>query len=292
MLRHFLFVASLDCIQPIGLPSCSPSFCAFRVFSPFGLYGLSAWANSLWHLPITWVSLVQHFFLISPGIRAHEIDPVVWSLVTEMKVSLIFPAVLALVQKTKTPQLAILALACAFACDIFFHLFGLLLIFLLGSYIAKYRSRLVSILAASVWRRVGLALCGYVLYGTSWILPIPNPSVSMLASALGAAAWLLLFLSSNALHRIGTARPVEFLGNVSYSFYLIHLPILLAITSVLYPHIGAPLLCVAISLACSLFLAYLIYIVVEIPGQNWGKRATKAWNQRFSEFSFPSLKTE
>lgn len=267
-------------------------FLRFAVFSPHGLYGLSAWVNSLWHLPINWVSLVQHFFLIAPGIHTAEIDPVIWSLVTEMKVSLIFPAVLMLVQKTKNAQFAILAIGCAFACNVFFHLFGLFLIFLLGSYIAKYRSWIVGVLSSSAWLRGGLALCAYVLYGAFWILPFPNSPASSLASALGAGIGLSLFLSSNTLKWIGTSLPVDFLGKVSYSFYLIHLPILLAITSVLYPHIGAPLLCGAISLACSLFLAYVIYVTIEIPGQNWGKRATKAWNKRFSELAVANAKAE
>jgi peptidoglycan/LPS O-acetylase OafA/YrhL len=95
--------------------------------------------------------------------------------------------------------------------------------------------------------------------------------------------WLSLFLSSSALKWIGTSPPVEFLGDISYSFYLIHLPILLAVTSVLNPRIGSPLLCIAICLACSLVVAYAIYSWIEIPGQNLGKLASRAWSKRIGE---------
>ncbi len=253
------------------------------VLTPSGLYGLSEWSNSLWHLPITRVSLIQHFFMIAPGIPTAEIDPVIWSLIAEVKISLIFPAVLVLVRMTKKAQYAILILGCVFACNAFFHLLGTFLIFLMGSYLAKYRYQIVGVLSASAWLRVALALLGYVLYGASSILPFPQTPGSDLAVALGAGMWLSLFLSSSALKWIGTSPPVEFLGDISYSFYLIHLPILLAVTSVLNPRIGSPLLCIAICLACSLVVAYAIYSWIEIPGQNLGKLASRAWSKRIGE---------
>ena len=103
----------------------------FAVFSPTGLYGLSEWANSLWHLPVTWKTLVQHFFMVAPRIQPNAIDPVIWSLIIEMKVSLIFPAVLLLVQHTKKARYALLVMGIAIACNGIFKIFGVLVIFLL-----------------------------------------------------------------------------------------------------------------------------------------------------------------
>jgi peptidoglycan/LPS O-acetylase OafA/YrhL len=101
-----------------------------------------------------------------------------------------------------------------------------------------------------------------------------------LGTATGAGIIVMLFLADNLLERLGTSRPAQFLGDISYSFYLIHLPILLAITSALYPLTGSALFSIAVSLACSLPVAWAIYVMVEIPGQNWGKGIARSFSKR------------
>jgi len=138
----------------------------------------------------------------------------------------------------------------------------------MGSYLAKYRYQIVGVLSASAWLRVALALLGYVLYGASSILPFPQTRVRTLPLLW---RWHVVVLVS-ILECAQVDRDVAAGGvswDISYSFYLIHLPILLAVTSVLNPRIGSPLLCIAICLACSLVVAYAIYSWIEIRGRIW-----------------------
>lgn len=257
----------------------------FFVFSPQGLYGLNPWINSLWHLPVSPLSVFKHFLMLAPSLRTDEIDPVIWSLVAEMKVSLIFPAVLVLIQKTKKPWMAFLAIGIALICDAYLHIFAHLTIFLLGAYLAKYRSSIAAILGSSAWLRMGLAVCAYVLYGAPTVLPMLRDPYLEIAIAVGACMWIALFLCDGLPQKIGKWRPVLFLGNVSYSFYLTHLPILLTVTSCLYPRTSSVWICVATSLACSLSLSYAIYKLVEIPAQNWGRKQAKAVDRRITAFT-------
>lgn len=254
----------------------------FAVFSPQGLIGLNPWINSLWHLPVSPMSLARHFALIAPNLQTDELDPVIWSLVAEMKVSLIFPAVLFLIQKTRKAWYAVLAMALVLLGYYCLQMFGHLIIFLFGAYLAKYRVSVVRALGASAWLRAGLAVCAYVLYGAPSTLPFLGDPTLVLAITLGACIWISLFLYSGPLSKFGKWRPVGFLGDVSYSFYLTHLPILLTVTSLLYPRSGSLLLCFAVALACSLTVSYAIYKLVEIPVQDWGRGQGRAVGNRIA----------
>jgi peptidoglycan/LPS O-acetylase OafA/YrhL len=261
----------------------------FGVFSPQGLNGLSAWARMHWQLPITGVSILRHISMISPYLNASEVDPVIWSLIIEMKVSLIFPAILWLVVSTRRYQYAIAALILTLSLSAFIHgpmdegspwlhVLTMLPVFLFGSYLAKYRAAIVPRLRTSVWLRVAAGISGLLLYNSQWLLPWLNRGVFRLGSAVGSGILILVFLGSESLEKIGTSRPILFLGDVSYSFYLIQLPILLAMASVVYPLTSSLTLCIAISLFCSLLLAWVIYVTVEIPGQNYGRRLVKSFS--------------
>jgi len=263
------------------------------VFSPQGLQGLSEWVNSHWQLEITWSSLIKHFTMISPYLNSYEIDPVIWSLIIEMKVSLIFPAILLLVQRTRRVRHALLALGLTIVLSAlihgpldkgsqWLHVVTMLPVFCLGSYLAKYRDALLHFLRKSALIRAALGSVGLILYGSAWFLPFLNRGVSRLGTAIGSSIIVMLFLASISLEKLGTSRPVVFLGNISYSFYLIHLPILLTLTSVLYPLTGSVLLSTVVSLACSLPAAWAVFVTVEIRGQNWGKGIARSFDRRLS----------
>jgi peptidoglycan/LPS O-acetylase OafA/YrhL len=245
------------------------------VFAPQAFAGLTPWANGLWRLPITAKTLLEHFAMIAPGMQTDAIDPVIWSLVTEMKVSLVFPAVLFVVGKTRRPVYAGAILAVLAACDIFFHVLGLFVIFFAGAFLAKYRQSIVEALGRSRAIRILLGCGGYLLYGSAWIFGFLPVEALRYTTAAGATIFVALFLASGSLERFGTLTPIEFLGDVSYSFYLIHLPMLLAIFSVLYPRTHSPWLCAMAGLVSSLLASWVLFKIVELPGQRLGRALSK-----------------
>jgi peptidoglycan/LPS O-acetylase OafA/YrhL len=66
-------------------------------------------------------------------------------------------------------------------------------------------------------------------------------------------------------------RPFLFLGRASYSLYLIHLPILFAMTYWLQPKVGIAA-AVLIAPVLSLIAARAMYSLIEVPGINAGRR--------------------
>ncbi|GAA2230167.1 hypothetical protein GCM10010430_07730 [Kitasatospora cystarginea] len=140
-------------------------------------------------------------------------------------------------------------------------------------------------------RRWGLACCGSVLlcgvlvgylynhgdavyrtWTTSWVgFSLPY-----------AAAWATFGLGMLLRNR-SFPRVLTWLGAISYSVYVVHLPVLQAVHWLLpddaFPHHGpgrfGPAL---VFLAAVLALSHLTYRLVELPGQNLGRRLLKSLN--------------
>jgi len=260
----------------------------YFIFNPSsGLQSLSGW--TFWDQPITSISLVKHFFLIAPGLKSNDIDRVIWSLATEVKVSLIFPVVLLLVQKTKNVWYCLVVLLCTFFCAKYLDVLGLFLPFLFGSYIAKFRLPIVTVLRTSRWLQAGMGVVAYLLYASRWIMPKAWGFEPW--SMLGVGIILCLFMSSDLLKRVTTFRPIDFLGDISYSFYLIHFPVLVTVGSILYPRTHSASLCILVSLAASLIFAYVSYRLIEIPGQNMGKALVRALRSKPTPAPLPASET-
>ena len=228
---------------------------------------LSSWANGIWQVPVDVRLIVSQFLMLVPNVNTHGIDPVIWSLVIEMKVSLIFPAFIFLVQRTKRPAFAWLILAALVLINPVFRSLRVLPVFVAGSYLAKYREGLQQWwLTRSAFVKVSALLLGLCLYGVSTMLSIPDRwGVSDFITAVGAALLLLLSLYWQPMSRFTASAPARFLGDVSYSFYLLHLPILLAIASVLYPICHSVALCALCALTLSLAASWFMHIWVEMP---------------------------
>jgi peptidoglycan/LPS O-acetylase OafA/YrhL len=255
----------------------------FFAFNPDGLAGLSPWTSLHWSQPVSWQSAVSHVFMISPRLQVDDIDPVIWSLIIEMKVSIVFPLLILLVARTTRIIYALLAIIGGIALTTPLHFVThsssswaraaiLLPVFLFGSYLARFRNELISGLRTSRWIRIAVGIAGAVLYSMAWIMPIGMQSLARWGCALGSGAFILLFLVSARLQALGTIHPIRFLGKVSFSFYLIHLPILLTVASLLMSRNHSFALICAISLVITLFIAWVLYALVEMPTHLWGKR--------------------
>jgi peptidoglycan/LPS O-acetylase OafA/YrhL len=90
--------------------------------------------------------------------------------------------------------------------------------------------------------------------------------------AIGEArvAGFLAFLSFRSLHRLPWPRAMLHFGRISYSFYLLHLPVAYAIGKV-----GPNWLTLAIWIGVSLVLAELCFRYVEAPAEALGRRLTQ-----------------
>lgn len=114
-----------------------------------------------------------------------------------------------------------------------------------------------------------------VLLTSNWVLPGIPGSTSM--AAAGATLIVFLFLYWRPAVTIGTFMPVQWAGSRSFSLYLVHEPIIVAIAFA--TQAVHPLLVAAIAVPLSLAVAELFYRAVERPShilaQSIGKKVER-----------------
>ncbi len=253
---------------------------------PLGMWFASFWQNGH-DLP----TLARHLLML--GDRRDDLDPVVWSLVPELRISALLPLLLWLGRRNLPALLAgalLLqwlsvpfgvdagtGLACrawwsckpfwgqGFAGSLMVSLY-FVVFFVLGLGLAVERARLRRWMAMLPPR--GHAL----LLGLGLVCFSGIPSTNDLVYGLGATLLIAVALESPATARVLGMAPLPWLGRISYSLYLVHLPVFLAVvyaTGLTGPGM-IPLL-----LALSLAAAWGFYHAVEAPCRDWGREWTR-----------------
>jgi peptidoglycan/LPS O-acetylase OafA/YrhL len=254
------------------------------LFNRAGLAGLSNHVQAVWIRPVDGPAVLRHLFLIGPHMASDAIDPVIWSLVLEMKIALAFPAILLLVQATRSRRMAVGLLAIVVALSFPLAFCSSLLLFLTGAYVAKF------VLPHREWFRSRSRAAKAAMLATALVLfrlhaavglrvPRFPDALLMVPAAVGCVLLVMLFLSCNPLQRLANCTPMRFAGNLSYSFYLLHLPLLYTLTSIVYPRTHSLLLCAALGLMLALAASWASYRWIEMPSHALGKR----WARRLSQ---------
>lgn len=239
--------------------------------------GASQWFKDMWAVRPDWTGMLD--IVAMGGRQTHNVDTAAWSLVHEMRASLIFPFLAYLIARLdwKVCLLGGFSLSIAgYAVSSpggFESLWGTafyLGFFVLGAVLALHRG------AVSEWGRrlserrgralLVLSLAGG-LYLWRWLVPIPAAANGFVVAWMVAGGSALLFavvLGSGRLTAVLSVRPLQWLGRVSYSLYLTHTIVLLALVHSLD---GAlPLVVIAgIAPLVALPVAAAFYKAVESP---------------------------
>ncbi|WP_379144574.1 acyltransferase family protein [Paenibacillus sp. sgz500992] len=241
---------------------------------------LSEWYNSMsWTTPISARLLLGHFFLIG-NFNVNAFNNVIWSLVHEMRISILFPLMMYGVIRyswQKNVAAYLLAGIIGFYLGGYGDTVGYMLLFVVGALLAKHRAFFIK-----QYKRTGslpkiiLFTFAYALY--SLHAPGSNPLITGLVSyinMLGCGSLIIIALSSGRFSTILRNKAVSYLGRISYSLYLYHFIILVASIKLLYGviPIGFILLLTA---AASISIAALSYHFIEIPSIKWGKTLTRS----------------
>lgn len=218
---------------------------------------LSASAHRLHGAPVhlSPLTVLLHIGYLNAFSGKPWLNPVYWTLAIEFQyyvgMGLLF-VLLASRQKAARWALFIGLGALAFLEPSPNLLFHYLFVFMLGMSTFQYRVGLLSL-------RVYLPLLAALAAGCYLTL---GPLVT---GAGLCAALAIAFIRSDI-------RPLVWLGSLSYSLYLVHVPIGGRAMNLLLPHahgMAARCLVLAFSLALSVFLAYGLYRIVERPAQRW-----------------------
>lgn len=271
---HLLTAKLIDEIRSLGTSRALLRYSVRRVFRimPTYIFLLAC----LWLLSqMTGEAAVRHALLIQG-------DQHLWTIPVEMKFYLLLPffvLALLLVDDARRWSLAaffvLFGLAMYFACDPrkiaenTISLFNYLPFFAVGALLAVLPS-------SRLQRRYGwvgiIALVG--LSPSFFTLLTGQDRLESFEWAwLSALAWGLVIYGAQGgmLRPLLNARPITFLGEISFSLYLVHFAIIFAIMDNFPPSI----LTGAFMVAASIVIAYLVFKCVEEPTRDLGYRLTK-----------------
>jgi peptidoglycan/LPS O-acetylase OafA/YrhL len=252
------------------------------------LPGVSDWIGRQWGAPTTSVDLAAHLGMIG-RFDAGKYNPVLWSLVEEMRISLVYPLIALVAIRASTGRAIGVAFAMAFprvlaeyllppgAARELLETLHWSALFLLGAILAR------NIEAATAWcsslsraKRVALFAACYLAYAYGKIAAHVVPFSSDWITALDAAGFFVIALSSPTARRVLGSRPLRILGEISYSLYLLHFVVLLVVLRTLHGVLPDTML-IGISVVLSVIVAYASYRWVEVPSIALGRRASQLW---------------
>jgi peptidoglycan/LPS O-acetylase OafA/YrhL len=236
---------------------------------------LSDWFALSWTGQVSLPLVLQHLFLVHDY---YPLNNVLWTLDYELRASLVFP-LLVLIAGLRLPVVAGVAFA-AFAVGVvatrlpgFAYLDVLVVMphFLLGILLARHRAALLEWFGGlGAGRRIGLWLVCFLLLRIRWLVPLPG-ALCDLANGFGAALLIALVMSSPAAQAVLSRGALVWLGQVSFSLYLVHVPLILLALHVVPADIH-PALVLAGVVPLSLLVAAGLYRLVERPTIALGRR--------------------
>jgi peptidoglycan/LPS O-acetylase OafA/YrhL len=267
----------------LGLPVAGALAASVLLYALAWRGPLPAWSGghfmveAMWTEPPSGLGLLRQALLLGHDGQI-SLDPVLWSLVHEWRVSLLLPAVLLFRGRPlRLLALGVVAMLLAHALGARDNAMGLgvdlpatflATLYFLLPFCAGGTLALAPAPALPAWVRVALGLDVLALACTS------NDLAGVLASVL----LILLARQPGPLLAWLRWRGPVWLGKVSFSLYLVHLPLLAAVVHLLGGTVSQTV-AVALGMALSLPAAALLHRAVEQPAHRLAKRIA-GWGHR------------
>lgn len=259
--------------------------------SKYGISYLSEWFNRSWTIESSLSLIAQHVLLVGKY-NTDTYNSVIWSLVHEMRISIIFPLVL-MVCLRKTVRGSLLSLFSFSICSVvilFLFRSSLTLtsyvltlhytvLFLLGALVAKYKNNLIAFYSNCTkntkitWFLFAILL--YMYEGLIGEIKVLNNFIFRdYVVAISACLFVILSLSVSTFSTFLRNKYLLYLGEISYSLYLYHLISLFSLIYMLNDVLPLTIILI-MSLILSFILATISYLFVEKFSFRLGKYITK-----------------
>ncbi len=267
-----------------------------QIYSHHGrIQGLSDWFNDIWKKDLT-VSEILNFGIFNGNF--HNVATSLWSIPVEIKISFVFPFIVKVIKKLSLPFCLLLLLG-----NISFYMIGkriglqsywgdfslfyYLTFFLCGTILYKYREELLLKINRLKMHWIYLLLLfGLFMYTYHWnILWLPPRILSFAKilpadymACLAALIFIILSLSQRAPKWLFN-KYLVFLGQISFSLYLIH-PIIIGLVGFTFGPLLPVYIIIPLCLLLSILLAIPFYKFIESPLQNLGRSLSTAGTMR------------
>ena len=260
-----------------------------------GSLGLTPWANQTWYYPVRLHAVLEHVLFLGQY-NVYQFNTAFWSLVIEMRISILFPLLCLIVLRINSWVSIVSIAVISIAVSYFETLTGLnalemncyyLGFFVAGILLAQHKELLVS-WVFRLSKRVALVYLGVALflywYGTpaamlaiKYGLKVTN--VKLIGyewvSGVGALMLIILGLGFSPFSKLLLSKIPQFLGRISYSIYLIHGTVLFALLYLLSKS-APPILILLIYIPTVLLGSALMYRFVEKPAMSFSHRITSS----------------
>lgn len=240
--------------------------------------GLGGWADRTWSRPVSGTLVLQHVFLLG-NYDSAQYNTAFWSLVQEMRISLVFPALFFMVQKLGLWRALFAALLFSLAEQwlvlvrpgmehtfvtlryVSVFICGILLATHLGSLKAWYQ-KLSPLALKLLW------LCSFALFSDGHLFQESGIRgmwhLAEWPTVIGAVGVLLISLNSPGAEKILNSPVPRFVGRISYGLYLIHGTVLFSLAILLHGRV--PLVVeFVVYLALTVLAATGFYLAIDEP---------------------------
>jgi peptidoglycan/LPS O-acetylase OafA/YrhL len=252
---------------------------------------ISNWFSKSWTAAETPGLLLQHLFFIGQY-NTNAYNNVIWSLVHEMRISILFPLLIILFIRKKLKHSLLCFMVFTFSSIMGIYLFGsgmkqtsillsfhYITIFLMGALLAKYRQVLFDhTLKMKKNIKIILLMIAMICFQYEGIIGdidfLNNYIFRDYVVSCGVCILLLMSVSVRTFSTILKFRVLTLLGKISYSLYLYHLIVLFSFMHLFYDKLPTTLILI-LSFLFSILLASSAYLFVEKPCINLGQYLTK-----------------
>jgi peptidoglycan/LPS O-acetylase OafA/YrhL len=252
------------------------------------LPGLSDWFNDYCGDPFSLKTALEHLFLIG-NIHVMVYNNPVWSLIHEMRLSLVFPLLFLFVLRIK-PIFSILA--CFLLTEIallnevfgweksngwetgYFYTLQMTSFFIVGILLARYKEPLVKWYGAmKKWKKILLFIGSCILFRYSmegWMINVKLLMVSDYGSVIGACGLMVIALGSMKAAALLRKPLFKFFGNISYSMYLNQITMLYLVIFLLYGSLPIPVI-LLVYLTSVVVFSFVTWKTIELPSIALGR---------------------
>jgi peptidoglycan/LPS O-acetylase OafA/YrhL len=280
-----------------------PYICAILFCIPFFLtcnpnnVSNGLWVSGIWKSRLNINDVLGHIFLVG-NFDTDKLDPVIWSLVHEMRIALIFPFILYVI-RFNINKAIVLALLISLLASLLHQITWLdvllnsyietmayFYMFVLGAIIAKHQDLLSEVYhKLSKFSKRTFVLVSFLIYSCSHVIyrfvihsRLPHAVIDYIyhylvdfCIVMGACGLIISAVAIRDQKNIFTKKCLLFFGKISYSLYLVHVTVW---AFIYYQFRGSiplvPLAC--IGLLMSLVIASLFNKYLEKPAMNAGRK--------------------